>query len=106
MGLFPMNVGSGGTGEFEVIKIYNFYTENGKYNDIPMTCDKGDYVVLSSSRSSTYVTDSRFVETSEITVPYTGYQKIYKISNTINNETIRVLMQETHQGGALVQLRK
>lgn len=71
-----------------------------------MTCDKDDYVVLSSSNRNTYVADSRFVETSEITVPYTAYQKIYKISAAINNESIRVLMQQTHQGGALVQMRK
>lgn len=88
---------------YNIVNIYNLYTSGGTYNDITVSANIGDYLVLSNSNSEASISATGIEETTEISIP--GALKIYKVTSTLSSASVRVLMQSGNSGGAVIQIR-
>lgn len=102
MALIKSCLASGGGG-YDIIELKNVHTVGGTYNDITVTADVGDYLVLNNSDASSTISGGAYIEeTTEISI--TGALKIYKVVTAMTSQSVRVLMAGGN-GGSVLQIR-
>lgn len=89
---------------YDIIDFKNVRTVGSTYNDITVTADVGDYLVLNNSDSNSTISGPTYIEeTSEISIA--GALKIYKVVTAMSSASIRVLMAGGN-GGSVLQIRR